>query len=325
MRASVLRIGPRASRDVADYRAVMRRHPPVRDYIRRREWVRRGGVVAYGPRLEAGVFSTDAFGQRHTVWRGRRLGLSHAMSGEPYGVVLGASHAFGFGLPGDEATIASRLSERLGEAHVTIAFPEADMRDLETALRRVLREAPRPPSRIVLFAGGTLTRYAYVRRCDPLFGIPDFEGRDGPGPIEPGTQAEAAQFASLLRCFAFWLSAMTDEARRAGSTLLLQEETTALEKRTLTETERACRLGEAHSESARKRFETQRLHHAAFHAAGTDAARRLALVPARPTDPDTLTFIDEFHYDVAGTERLVEAVERHAAAAEQGVEAKERA
>ena len=300
---------------MADYRAVARAHPAVRDYIRDRRWVQRGGVTAYAPNMVSPSFSTDAFGQRHTVWRGERIGLGHAMSGEPYSLVLGASHVFGFGLPGDEATIASRLSERLGDAHLTIAFPEADMRDLESALRRILVEAPRAPNRIVLLPGGTLTRYAYTRRCDPLFGTPDFEG--DVKRFEPGTDEEAGQFAALCRCFAFWLAAMNEGAMRSGSVLLMQEETTALEKTDLTDTERRCGIGRPHSADAATRFRTQRLRHPTFHAAGTAAARRLGLVPARPVDPDVLTFIDEFHYDATGTERLVETIETHAIEAER--------
>ena len=294
---------------MANYVEILRHHPCVRDYLRNRRWVRRGDVTAYAPNITGKSFSTDALGQRHSIWLGQRLGLVHAMSGRPYGLVLGSSHVFGFGLPGDDATLASRLGERLGEPHLTIAFPEADLRDLEAVLRRILAEAPRPPARIVLMGGGTLTRYGYVRRCDPVFGVPDFRGTSEDSvPPDPGSADEAGQATLLSRYVAHLLDLIAADARAAGAALLVQQEWTAFEKPVLNEVERVCRLCEAPDAATAARFATQRLRREGYRETGARTAHALGLIPPAPVNPGQLGFIDEFHYDANGIERIADAV-----------------
>ena len=167
---------------MANYREIVRHIPAVRTYISNRRWVRRGDVTAYAPNLEGGAFSTDAYGFRHGEIDGVRHGLATALAGARYGLVLGSSHVFGFGLESNAQTIPSCLSRLTGLPCLNISFPEADLRTLHASASRIAAETPRPPAFIVCFVGGTLTRYCYTRRCDPLFGPPDFLGEQTDGP-----------------------------------------------------------------------------------------------------------------------------------------------
>ena len=291
---------------MADYSEVLRLFPAARHYVRQRRWARRGDVLAYAAHVETDVFSTDAYGFRYGDMDGQRYGLATALSGGPYGLMLGASNVFGFGLESDSQTIPSRLSQLSGLPCLNVSFPEADLRTLHSAATRIVSETPRMPAFIVCFAGGTLSRYGYGRRCDPLFGSPDSLTQNAGSP-PCGTPEEAAAFANLLGFTRFWLEQISALAGRCGCPLALYDETSAFEKTRLNEEESACALTQPGSED-RERFATHRLRYTAFRQNMLMAARNGILVVSGT--PDELSFIDEFHYTAAASERIARDIAR---------------
>lgn len=284
---------------MANYREIVRRFPAARHYVRQRRWVERGDVTAYEPNVEAGAFSTDAYGFRHTELNGIRYDLSAAFGREPYGLVLGSSHVFGFGLESNAQTIPSRLSARLDLPCLNVSFPEADLRTMHAVAARITSQAARPPMFICCFVGGTLTRYCYRRRCDPLFGAPDFRKPSG-GEAGPGSAPEAAAFSNLLTYSRFWLDQLHAAAEAGNLPLLVHTESTAFEKTGLSDGEQACGLTVPNGPAEQNRFDTHRLRYAEFKqqlSAWMDGRVLLAR-----TEADALSFIDEFHYAAEGIE-----------------------
>jgi hypothetical protein len=254
-------------------------------------------VLAYAPHIETDAFSTDAYGFRHGDMDGQRYGLGTALSGAPFGLVVGASNIFGFGLEANAQTIPSRLSQLSGLRCLNVSFPEADLRTLHAAATRIVSETPRMPVFIVCFAGGTLSRYSYTRRCDPLFGSPDFLSGTTES-LPSGTPEEAAAFANLLGYTRFWLEQISALARRCRCPLAVYDETSAFEKTRLNEEEAVCALTQPGNED-RERFATHLLRYTPF--------RQDLLMAATPIisgAPDELSFIDEFHYTAAASERI---------------------
>lgn len=292
---------------MANYREIVRHVPAVRSYIRHRRWVKRGDVTAYAPNLEGGAFSTDAYGFRHGEVDGARHGLATALSGSRYGLVLGSSHVFGFGLDSDAQTIPSRLSAHVGLPCLNVSFPEADLRTLHAAAARISAETPRPPDFIVCFAGGALSRYCYTRRCDPLFGPPDFLRAEPDGP-SGGSPAEAIAFRNLLAYADFWLEQLLALADTYACPLVLHTESTAFRKARLDEQERACSLTEATNAQELARFATHRLRDAPFIEHWLARAKGRAL--DAPGLPDALSFIDEFHYTAAACDLIAAEIAR---------------
>jgi hypothetical protein len=296
---------------MANYREIVRHVPAVRLYIRNRRWVRRGDVTAYAPNLEGGAFSTDEFGFRHGDVDGERHGLATALAGARYGLVLGSSHVFGFGLDSNSQTIPSRLSVHTGLPCLNISFPEADLRTLHAAAARITAETPRPPAFISCFVGGTLSRYCYTRRCDPLFGPPDFLGGETDGHV-CGAPPEIAAFNNLLAYVRFWLDQILALAERHRCPLIVHAESTAFEKTLLDEQERACALTQPDGAAETARFATHRLRNATFLEHWLAAAKGRALEVSGA--PHALSFIDEFHYTAAASERIARDVAERLAA-----------
>lgn len=290
---------------MADFRRLSRQHPAIRDYIRHRRWVDRSGVLAYAPNTDGGAFSTDAFGFRRGELGGKPYDLNAAFSGEPYALVLGSSHVFGFGLTSDGDTIPSQLAAQRGLACLNLSFPEAQLQPLHAVALRICAQAPRPPAFIALLPGGMLTRFAYVRACDPLFGVPDFQRGAAPDNL-PGSPAETAAFAALLSYTVFWIAEVAALAHRQGCPFILHPEYTAFEKPALSAAEVACGVTAPQSAPDRLRFDTHRLRYPAYTRAIFGNLPDTARV-AR-CDPATLSYLDEFHYTAEATAQIAAAL-----------------
>src|SRR6059058_1194819 len=139
---------------MANYQAIARLRPEVRDFIRNRRWVHRGDVVAYGPNIRCDAFSTDGAGFRHSTLSGANYGLVNCAKRERYGLVLGPSSVYGFGLAGNENTMPSLLAERFGFPFANVGFPEGNSRSLFGMLLAIITRAPNPPSAVVHISGG---------------------------------------------------------------------------------------------------------------------------------------------------------------------------
>ena len=291
--------------NMTDFRALARHHPAIRSYIRHRKWVDRSGVLAYAANTDGKAFSTDSLGFRRGQIAGIPYDSSAAFSGKPYALVLGSSHVFGFGLAGDAQTIPSQLAALTGVPCLNLSFPEAQLQALHAVATRICQQAPRPPAFIAVLPGGTLTRYAFVRRCDPLFGVPDF--RNGAAPeAMPGSPQETTQFEALLVYATFWLSQFRVLADQTACPLLVHPEATAFEKPALSETEMACGVTTPQSDPDRLRFETHRLRYDAYTAAiSAEIQSDTRLVQV---DKAALRFLDEFHYTAAGAQTIATAL-----------------
>ena len=290
---------------MADYRALARQYPAIRDYIRHRSWVDRSGVLAYAPKTECAAFSIDAFGFRRGQIDGTTFDLNVAFSGQPYAMVLGSSHVFGFGLASDALTIPSQLAAQKGLACLNLSFPEAQLQSLHAVALRVCAQAPRPPAFIALLPGGTLTRYSFVRSCDGLFGVPDF--RNGAvANTPPGSAPERAAFAALLAYARLWTQQIAGLARAQGCPFIFHPEYTAFEKPQLSDAEKAAAVTAPQSNADRLRFDTHRSRYAAYtKAILQDVPPSAQVVTINPAE---LTYIDEFHYTANGAAQIATAL-----------------
>ncbi len=97
------------------------------------------------------------------------------MQSERYCLVLGASNSFG--VAGDENTMASLLSERLGFPFANCAMPGANSRNLNSLLISTIAGAPRPPSIVIFSSGGYLGTFCDASYADPVFGSPSHNQR----------------------------------------------------------------------------------------------------------------------------------------------------
>ncbi|MEM7644326.1 MAG: hypothetical protein AAF366_17640 [Pseudomonadota bacterium] len=288
---------------MADWRAVIRAHPAVRSYIRHRRWVRRGDVLAYGPGVSAPTFSTDGAGFRLSRWRGRAIGLSEVMASDRFGLVMGSSHVFGFGLAGDGETLSSRLAEQLDMPMANISFPEADTRSLHAVLVNLAARG-RTPALVILATGGDFTRHAFTGVSDPVFGARNIQ--------EAKPSGDTVPLGRVLDFTRLWTAATVAQARGVGAEIVLVDDKTFMDKGQPTEVEAGCGLGRAGTMSQRARFAFQRDHGAAFFAARRDVADRMG-VPLIGAQADDLAFIDEYHMTGPGTARLADAVSTVAA------------
>lgn len=290
---------------MADYRVLARQHPVIRDYIRHRSWVDRSGVLAYAPKTDCAAFSIDAFGFRRGQIDGKTFDLNAAFSGQPYAMVLGSSHVFGFGLASDAHTIPSQLAAQTGLACLNLSFPEAQLQSLYAVAMRVCAQAPRPPAFIALLPGGTLTRYSFVRSCDGLFGVPDF--RNGAiANIPPGSAQEKTAFAALLTYARLWTQQIAFLAKAQGCPFIFHPEYTAFEKPQLSDDEKAAAVTAPQSDADRLRFDTHRLRYAAYtKAIWQDVPPTAQVVTVNPAD---LTYLDEFHYTANGAAQIATAL-----------------
>jgi hypothetical protein len=282
---------------MTDFRTLARHVPAVRSYLRHRRWIKRGDVLAYAPNIQSDVFSTDAFGFRRGRLNGASYDVNAAFSGDAYGIVLGSSHVFGYGLASDEETIPSQLAKAVGFPCLNISFPEAQLHALHAVATRICAQAQTAPAFIALLPGGTLTRYAFVRSCDPLFGVPDFRQATDET-CDPGTDAEAYQFRHLLAYSRYWIAQIAQLCQSRKVPFLLHPEATAFEKPTLSGLEIDCGLTTARSQADLLRFATHRHRYPAY----TSGLIRSAEGQAKLATclPERLTFIDEFHYTSDG-------------------------
>ena len=289
---------------MADFRALVRHVPAVRDYLRHRRWVRRGDVVAYAPDLACPSFTTDAAGFRRGVLGGRPHGIAECMAAPRHALVLGSSHVFGFGLASDAETLPSCLGARLGLPCANIAFPEADTRTLHAVLVNVLSRGARPAA-VVLLTGGDFTRHAFGLSADPVFGSPNVEDARAPADEAAARAAGAASLGAALAASTLWTRAVAALCRAHGVPLILGVDVTFMEKPAPDAQEAACGLGQAGGPTQRIRFDHQRRHGAAFYAARRALAGELDLPLAGPDAADML-FIDEYHYRAASMEAFAD-------------------
>src|SRR4029079_8913330 len=162
-------------RFVANYPNIMRMRPEVRQFIRNRRWVHRGDVIFYGPNIRCDAFSTDAGGIPHSSFKGETFRGNDCLQRDRYGLVLGPSSVYGFGLGGNENTMPSLLAERFGFPFANVGLPAGNSRNLFSLLMGFVTRATRLPSVVLHLSGGDFTSFCYTGIADPVFGSPNLK------------------------------------------------------------------------------------------------------------------------------------------------------
>lgn len=289
---------------MANYQAIVRLRPEVRDFIRHRRWVHRGDVVAYGPNIRCESFSTDAAGFRNSSFRGETLSVGDCIQRPRYGLVLGPSSVYAFGLAGNENTMPSLLAERFGFPFANVGLPEGNSRNLYSILLAIVSRAERPPAAVVHVSGGDFTNFCYTSIADPVFGSPNLQQIQMALAERGGAPAPEHHIGALLAFSSLWIRAIAKVCRSLNVPLVLADDTTFFEKRAPSDIERNSELGIAGGPVQERQFATHRTFVGAFHARRQQLAETLKVPLAGPGISNDIGFIDEFHYDRDGTRAL---------------------
>lgn len=282
----------------------MRLRPEVREFIRNRKWVHRGDVVTYGPNIRCDFFSTDAAGFRHIVHAGKTLSARECREQDRYGLVLGPSSVYGFGLAGNENTMPSLLAERFGFPFANIGLPEGNSRNLFSLLTAFVARAPRPPTVVVHISGGDFTNFCYSSLADPVFGSPNLlqvrqvlKERGGRVPAQP-------QIKPLLAFTTLWIRAVAQLCQMNRIALVLGNDTTFFEKQEPSAIERESELGKGFNAAQERQFAMHQKFADDYSERRKSVAEALGVPLAGPGRTNNIGFIDEFHYDRDGTRAL---------------------
>lgn len=289
---------------MADYRKIAKHHPGVREFIRHRRWVHRGDALVYGPNIASAAFSTDGAGYRHSTFEGKTMSVADCIGHERYGLVLGPSSVYGFGLPGNENTMPSLLAERFGFPFANIGLPEGTSRNLFAILLNLVVRARNRPAAVVHISGGDYTSFCYTGIADPVFGTPNLLQMPGAIKERGGRPDPAQQIKPLIAFTALWCGAIGDLCRRAGIPLVLADDTTFFEKRAPSKADRECGLGVGMTAQQQEQFDTHVAFAKEYHAGRKRFVQQSGLVMAGPGYSNQIGFIDEFHYDAEGTRAL---------------------
>src|ERR1700759_399387 len=100
---------------MANYDKIIELHPEMREFFENRKKIGyRGDVLTYWANQRAQGYSTDSAGFRHSTLGGREYSVAECLHSDRYGIVLGASNLFGFGVAGNQNCMPSLLAERFG-------------------------------------------------------------------------------------------------------------------------------------------------------------------------------------------------------------------
>lgn len=282
----------------------MRLRPEVRDYVRNGGWVHRGDVVTYGPNKHCGSFSTGPDGFRHSIFSGETLSVEDCLQRPRYGLVLGSSHIFGFGLPGNEHTIPSVLAERFGFPFANVGIPEASSRNMHSLLLDFIARASAPPAVVIHLSGGDFTSFCFTSIADPVFGSPNIRQFAMAVEERGGRPAPQTQIQPLLAFTSLWVRALADLCRRSKIPLLLGNDTTFFEKSEANAIELECGLGNPRNATQDRQFKIHKTFFPKFLERRESLAAKLGVPLAGPGAANSLGFVDEFHHDKDGTRRL---------------------
>ena len=291
---------------MANYQNIMRLRPEVREFIRNRRWVHRGDVIAYGSNIKGEHFSTDGAGFRHSTFKGETLSVNDCLQRERYGLVLGPSSVYGFGLAGNEHTMPSLLAERFGFPFANIGLPEGNSRNLFSLLFALSMRAPRPPSAVLHISGGDFTNFCYTSIADPVFGSPNLKQIDMAVKERGGRPPAEKQIQPLLAFTSLWIRAIGQFCRASKIPLVLADDTTFFEKAKPNDIERESELGKPFNKVQERQFDVHKRYVGDYHARRKAVAEALGVPLAGPGRTNNIGFVDEFHYDREGTIALCE-------------------
>jgi hypothetical protein len=289
---------------MANYLNIMRLRPEVREFIRNRRWVHRGDVIAYGPNITGEHFSTDGGGFRHSTFKGENLSVADCIQRERYGLVLGPSSVYGFGLAGNENTMPSLLAERIGFPFANIGLPEGNSRNLHSVLVAFLARAPNPPAAVLHISGGDFTNFCYTSIADPIFGSPNLKQIEMAIKERGGRPPAERQIQPLLAFTSLWIRAIVNLCKAFRVPVVLADDTTFFEKPEPNAIERESELGQPFNKAQERQFDTHKAYVGDYHARRKSVAEALGVPLAGPGRINDIGFVDEFHYDRDGTRAL---------------------
>ncbi|WP_155263494.1 SGNH/GDSL hydrolase family protein [Sphingomonas segetis] len=291
---------------MANYQKITEIWPEVADFLENQRKIGlRGDVLTYWPNTRCDSFSTDSAGYRHSTFAGKTYSVSDCLRSERYGISLGSSIMFGFGIAGNENSGPSIGAERLGFPFANASMPGASSRNLHSLLTGLLSGARRKPQVVVFSNDGDLGGFCTSSMADPIFGSPNISQQRTVQ--KDGDSADADKnFPSLLSFTSLWTAAIARLCRANGIPLVLLHQSSFFEKADPTATELGCGLGEVFYPWQETQFANHRKFNKPFFAHREALAKALS-IPLAGTTED-VTFIDEFHADKDGTRQVTEAV-----------------
>ena len=295
---------------MANYQKIIEIHPEMADFFRNRSLIGlRGDVLAYWANTSCDSFTTDATGFRHSTFEGKPLSVADCVRSSRYGIVLGASNLFGFGVAGNENCMASLLAERFGFPFANAAMPGGNSRNLHSLLVGLIAGGGKPPAVVVLSNGGDLANFCESSLADPIFGSPNRSQlkamKDSGVPRDPKPDKN---FPRLIAFSSLWTSAIATVCRVYKVPLVLIHQSTFFEKKKPTKIERECGLGELSHPSNQLQFANHRRFNEPFYAKRKELAEKLGLPLAGWGLTEDMTFIDEFHCDKEGIRLMSKTV-----------------
>ena len=295
---------------MANYQKILELRPELADFFRNRQRIGfRGDVLAYWANLSTESYSTDAAGFRHSSLNGKEYSVADCVRSGRYGIVLGASNLFGFGVAGNENCMASLLAERFGFPFANAAMPGGNSRNLHALLLGLIAGAPQRPAVVVHSSGIDLAGFCESSIADPIFGSPN---RSQLKTLkDSGHSIESDADENFPRAVAFtglWTSALANACRAYKVPFVLIHQSTFFEKKKPTALETECRLGVAFNPTQEVQFANHRKFDERFYAERKAIADRLKVPLAGWGVGDEITFIDEFHCDRDGIRVMSKAV-----------------
>ncbi len=298
---------------MADLPTLMRLRPEYGTFLNQRNLVHRGEVVVFRPNIRSKYFSTDAFGFRHSTLDGEPLAVSEAMDRDRYGLVLGSSHIFGLGIIGNDGTIPSLLAERFGIPFANASLPEGNSRNLFSLLNGFFARSANLPAIVIHFSGGDFTSFCYGGVADSVFGSPNLKQLGNASERAADYPPPEASLVPLLQFTTLWTSMIVQLCRARKVPVVLGHDTTFFEKGRPSDLERQCKLGSPFNALQQHWFPAHQRLFPKFLARREQLAARLGVGLVGPGPRNTLTFIDEFHYDADGArafgDQLATAIE----------------
>ena len=293
---------------MANYQTIMRLRPTFNEFVLQKRLVHMGEVLCFPPNHHSDSFSTDGRGFRHTQFAGQDLSLAQILQRGRYGLVLGGSRSFGLGLPGNENTLPSLLSQRFGFPFANVALPQGNSRNLASLLHAVIATSRKPPAAVVHFSGGDFTGFAYSSMADRVFGSPNPKQVSTAGQERGGLPPAQQSIKPLLAFTSLWTGSIALLCRAHKIPLVLAHETTFFEKREASDRDRECQLGTPFHEAEQRWFANQKAFAPQFYKAREGIAAKFGMPLAGPGPSNQLGFIDEFHYDEDGTRALTDDI-----------------
>ena len=293
---------------MANYPKIAEAQPEVAEFIHAREATRfRGEVMAYAGNISCDSFSTDPSGFRHSTLRGETFSVADCLKSDRFGVVLGASNNFGFGIAGNENTMPSLLAERFGFPFANISFPGANSRNLHAMLVGFLARTRRPAV-VVHSSGGDLSTFCESAIADPIFGSPNRSQLKG-GLKENSLRADADRnLAYMLDFTALWTTTIANLCRVYKVPLVFIHQSTFFEKTVANAKEVEFELGKPFLESQERLFANFRKFNERFYQRRKSVAEKAKVPLAGWGLTDRFSFLDEFHLDREGMRTLTDAV-----------------